>query len=78
MNISQTYVLVSIIALALIAIVLILLGKKEPKPLSKLAALAFVFIIAGVFFGDDRLISYSLMGAGVVLAVVDIIRKKRS
>jgi len=77
MNDSQTYILISIIVLAIIAIVVFLTRKKEQKPLSKLAALSFGFVIAGVVFGDDRLIGYSLMGIGVILAIIDIIKKSK-
>ena len=75
MNDSQIYILISIIVLAVIAIVVILKRKKEQKPLSKLTALAFVFIMSGMIFGDDRLIGYSLIGFGVFLVVIDIIKK---
>lgn len=77
MNDSQIYILISIIVLAIIAIVVILGRKKEQKPLSKMAALALGFVIAGIIFGDDRLISYSLMGTGVILAIIDIVKKSK-
>ncbi len=77
MNASQIYILISIIVLAIIAIVVILGRKKEQKPLSKLAALAFLFVIAGIVFGDDRLIGYSLIGTGVILAIIDIVKKSK-
>lgn len=75
MNTSQIYILISIIVLAIIMVVLILTRKKMEKPLSKLATFAFMFIIAGIVFEDNRFISYSLMGFGVVLAIIDIIKK---
>ncbi len=31
----------------------------------------------GIFSGDNRLLGYSLFGAGVILAVIDIIRRDR-
>ena len=74
---SEIYILISIIILAIIAIIVILRRKKERKPLSKLAVFAFLFIIAGIVFGDNRLIGYSLMGAGVILAIIDIIKQSR-
>jgi hypothetical protein len=43
--------------------------------LTPLAGLAFGFILAGLFCGEERLIGYSLLGIGVVLAIIDIIRK---
>lgn len=75
MNTPQSYILISVIVLAIIMTVLILTRKKMQKPLSKLAALAFLLIIAGIIFGENRLISYSLMGVGAVLAIIDIIKK---
>ena len=50
---------------------------KKQKRLSPLAGLSFVFVIAGIVFGDDRLIGYSLIGVGIVLAVVGIIMKSK-
>jgi len=75
MNPSQTYILISIIALAGIMVALILTRKKMRRPLSPLAGMAFAFVIAGLIFGESRLIGYGLMGVGVILAVIDIIRK---
>jgi len=75
MNTSQIYIFIGLIALAAIMAVLILTRKKMGKPLSRLAGFAFVFIMAGLIFGENRLIGYSLMGVGVVFAVVDIIKK---
>lgn len=65
--------------LAIIAVVVISRRKKEPKPLSTLAALAFLLVVAGIFFGarDNRLISYSFFGAGIILAFIDIIKKSK-
>ena len=78
------YILISIIVLLVIAILLFFVkGKKRTENMSVLASLAFAFVLAGIIFGDDRLIGYSLMGIGVLLAVIDIfikfrkIRKKR-
>ncbi len=78
MNTSQTYILISIIVLAVIMTILILVRKKMGKPLSKLTAIAFMFVIAGIAFGDNRLTSYILMGFGVALAIIDIIRKSKN
>jgi len=50
---------------------------KKEKKLSKLAGLSFAFIIAGIIFGDDRLVGYGLIGVGVILAIIDIIEKSK-
>jgi hypothetical protein len=65
------------VVLAIIAILVFFVNKnKKGKKLSKLAGLSFAFIIAGIVFGDDRLVGYSLMGFGVILAIMDIIKKR--
>ncbi len=77
MNISQIWIAVSIVVLAVIAVVLFLLNKnRRDKRLSPLASLAFGFVLAGILFSEDRLIGYGLMGVGVLLAVVDIFRQR--
>ena len=79
MVITEFYILIAVIALAIIFVLLLYSGKnKKTKRLSPLAILAFVFIIAGICFGDNRTIGYSFMGAGVLTAVVDIILKERA
>ena len=79
MNTSQIYIAVSIVVLALIALPVLFRGKSRKKNrLTPLAGLAFGFILAGIIFGDDRFISYSLLGIGVILAVIDIFRKSKS
>jgi DMSO/TMAO reductase YedYZ heme-binding membrane subunit len=75
MDTSKIYILIGIIALAVIMAVLILTRKKMGKPLSRLAAFAFVFIMAGLIFGENRLVGYSLIGVGIVFAIVDIIKR---
>ena len=47
--------------------------KGQRSRLTPLASLAFAFIVSGILFGEERIIGYSLMGVGVVLAIVDII-----
>ncbi len=79
MNTSQIYIAISIIVLAAIALLVIFLGKsKKENRLTPLAGLAFGFILAGIIFGDNRLIGYSLLGIGVILSVIDIFIKLKS
>jgi lipopolysaccharide export LptBFGC system permease protein LptF len=76
---SQFFIAVSIVVLAIVALLAFFLGKRrKEKRLTPLAGLAFGFIMAGIFFGGDRLISYGLLGVGVNLAVIDIIYKSKS
>ena len=50
----------------------------EEKTHSSLAMLGMTLVILGIIFtSEGRLISYSFMGAGVLLSVIDIIRKTK-
>ena len=72
------YILLGIVVLAVIALLVFYVNKgKKKEGLSKLAGIAFGFVIAGIIFSEDRMIGYGLMGVGVVLAVIDIILKSR-
>ncbi len=74
---SQISVLIAVIVLAVIAVLSVLIRKKAPEKLSPLTTVAFVLIIAGILFGDmgGRAVSYPFMGAGVILAIIDMILK---
>ena len=77
MNSPQIYISISIVVLATVAVLLFFANKNQKdKKLTPLAGFAFGFILAGVFFGDERLIGYSLFGVGIIIAVVDIFRKQ--
>jgi hypothetical protein len=77
-NLTPMYIAISIIALLIIAALVFFVKKnKKQKRLSTLTGLSFVFVIAGIVFGDDRLIGYGLIGVGIILAVVDIIMKSK-
>jgi len=66
----------TIIALAVLAVIFFFVNKnKKQKQLSKLTAIAFAFVIAGIVFGENRLIGYSLIGIGIALAVIDIVKQ---
>lgn len=76
METSQIYILISVIVLLIIAIILFFVKKNNSeKKLTPLAGIAFAFILFGIFFDDSRWIGYGLMGIGVLLAVIDIIKK---
>lgn len=75
---SQIYILIAVVALLIIAIVIFFVRKdKRREPLTPLAGFSLMFVLTGVMFGDDRLVAYSLMGTGILLAIIDIIIKRR-
>jgi uncharacterized membrane protein len=71
MNTSQIYIIISIASLVVV-VILFLAARKKGKKLTPLVGLAWALVLAGVVFSEDRLIGYSLMGAGVALAVIDM------
>jgi len=71
MNTSQIYIVVSIAAFVLV-LILFLAGRKKGKKLTPFLGLAWALVLAGIIFGENRLIGYSFIGAGVVLAVIDV------
>jgi len=75
---SQIYILISIVVLLIIAIVVFFVrGKKKGKKVSLLGGLGLTFVLAAVIFGGSRLVGYTLIGIGVLLAVIDIIIKSK-
>ena len=78
MNSATVYIIISILVIAAVAVLLFFVNRKKQKNrLTPLAGLAFYFVTAGIIFGDNRLIGYSLMGFGVILAIIDIFIRMR-
>jgi hypothetical protein len=78
MNTASIYFSIAIVAGLAIILNLVFVYNKEGKGLSRLAGLAFAFVIAGIFLGGERLIGYSLLGVGLILAIIDIIQKGKT
>lgn len=53
-------------------------GTRTSNRLTPLAALAFAFAISGIAFGSNRFLAYTMLGFGVLLAVVDAHRRRRT
>ena len=66
--------------LALIVLLYLFFFKtgQRPKKLSKLAAIAFLLILAGLFIKSGRVLSYILIAAGIILALVDAYSKHQN
>ena len=55
-----------------IAILVLLIGKRQKSHrISNLTMLGMTMVVLGIIFGDSRLVSYSLIGVGVLLALID-------
>ncbi len=79
MNTQQIYILMAVVVLLIIlGLKIFLLKKKNLKPnISPLTGLAVAFLIGGIAFGEDRMISYGLTGIGALLAIIDLVKKLR-
>ena len=76
---STTYLAIGIAVLVALLVMVFLLGRGgEQKKLTPMAGLAFAFVIAGIAFGEARLLGYMLFTIGVILAMADIAQKSRS
>jgi hypothetical protein len=79
---SEIWILISVVVLAAIAVLVFFVnrkkGKKMGEKLTPLTGLAFGLVVAGMVFGDDRLVGYGLMGAGVAIAVIDMLLKMKA
>ena len=47
--------------------------KEDVMPLSRLAGVALILVISGLFLGKHPSIGYTLIGLGMILAVADIL-----
>ncbi len=64
------YIGISIAVLAAI-LVLLVLNRRKTRRISTLTMLGMTMVVLGIIFDDSRWISYSLMGVGVLLAIID-------
>lgn len=79
MNETTLYIMVIVEFLVVIALLVVLLRKNRGESrLSVLTKLAFGFVVLGLLFGETPWLGYGLMGIGIILAVIDIIRKRKA
>ncbi len=69
------YLVIAIISFVLVLTGLIILRIKK-RNISWLLNFALLIIVASLFF-EDRVISYPMIGVGILLVVVDMIVKKK-
>ena len=77
---EHLYIGISIAALVAIAVILIVSRRKgrQLRTPSDLLLIGMTLVVLGIIFGDaGRLISYSFIGAGVLLGIVDEIGNRR-
>ncbi len=71
------FVSAAVLAVLIDCIVFFVNMQRSESRLPRLVALAVILVLVGLLFSADRLIGYVLVGAGGVLALVDLIRRGR-
>ena len=64
------YIGISIAAFIAILVFLVL-NRRKIHRISTITMLSMTMVVLGIIFGDSRWISYSLIGVGVLLAIID-------
>ena len=59
------------IATFIAILVLLVLNRRKINRISTLTMLGMTMIVLSIIFGESRWISYSLIGVGVLLAIID-------
>jgi hypothetical protein len=79
MDASQVWIVASLAVLAAVALLVFRAGRAGKRNrLTPLAGLALGFVMAGLVFGDDRWLGYGLFAIGVILAVVDMVKRSQA
>jgi hypothetical protein len=77
MNDSMNFLMLTIVSLAAIFILVYLRFKNNTeKPITFMTGIAVGFVVAGIFAGEGRLAGYGLMGIGVLIALLDVWKKR--
>jgi hypothetical protein len=75
---ATIFIILAVVAFVAVAAIIFMRGiSGVGQRLSPLAGIAFAFVVAGIVFGDDRVLGYSLIGVGVAIAAGDMIIKGR-
>lgn len=78
MDASTVFIVLAVLVFCLIAAMVFVGGGREIRGrMSPLAAVAVALVVAGIVFGDNRVLGYSLFGAGIVIAIADMVIKGR-
>lgn len=78
MEASRVYIAIAIIVLlGIVMMVDFTTREGDRKKLTPLAGIAFGFIIGGLLFNSNRFVENGFICTGIVIAVIDIIKKFR-
>jgi hypothetical protein len=74
METSLAFIFIAVIAFMLVVYMALFLSEsKKPKSLTILATFAFIFVLAGIIFSENRAVGFALISSGIILSIVDII-----
>jgi hypothetical protein len=59
------------IATFIAILVLLIVKRQKSHRISNITILGMTMVVLGIIFGDSRLVGYSLIGVGVLLALID-------
>jgi predicted membrane protein len=78
MSTTRIDILMTVIAIALIVLLVFVIKGKEPqkKKFSIIGFFASAFIVSGIVFANNRTIGYILIGIGIALSMLEIIKKR--
>jgi lysylphosphatidylglycerol synthetase-like protein (DUF2156 family) len=74
---EPVWITISIIALAVIVVLLLIARGRQYQQPSNLALVGICLVVLGIIFGDTRALGYSLIGVGVLLSVMEAVRNRR-
>jgi membrane protein CcdC involved in cytochrome C biogenesis len=78
MKASQVYIILSVSILVIVAVLVFFISRrKKEEAFTPMTILAFGFILTGILYSNERSLNYSLMGIGVTLAILDMLKKIR-
>lgn len=78
MSDTTAFIVVTIGVLAVLALLAVVLWRRHgERGLTPLAGLAGTCVVCGIVFGEDRVVGYGFFAAGIILAVVDSVRRSR-
>jgi hypothetical protein len=79
MHPTEGFVLVAITAIGIVVVILVAMGRAghRRRRITPMGGVAFACVVAGLVLGDDGRIGYALLGAGVLLSVLDAVLRLR-
>jgi len=79
MSASAAYVAIAVGVLAVLAVLLLAVGwGGGTRRLTPLAGLALACVVCGIVFGQEKAVGYACFAVGILLAVVDAVRRTRA